>query len=195
MSSAGIQTPAWEVDDITSNEFHTDSVNLPCVIKPCSCGSSVGVSIVHTHEELQTALDYARVYETRVIFEQLILGREFSIGILNGKALPPIEIIPKEGFYDYANKYQSGMTHEICPAQLEDSICQAMQHAAKKIHEVLHLGFYSRIDFILDDKNEFYCLEANTLPGMTPTSLLPQEAAAAGITYHQLCELLLESIS
>jgi D-alanine-D-alanine ligase len=195
MKSADIQTPDWEVKDITCKEFNMNSITLPCVIKPCSCGSSVGVSIVNTKQELQIALDYARIYEPRVIFEQLIVGREFSIGILNGEALPPIEIIPKVGFYDYANKYQAGMTSEICPAQLEDSICQAMQTTAKKIHNILHLGFYSRIDFILNDKNEFYCLEANTLPGMTPTSLLPQEAAAAGITFHQLCELLLESNS
>ena len=192
MKAAGIQTPDWLVKDITSKDFDMNLISLPCVIKPCSCGSSVGVSIVNTRQELEAALDYARIYEARVMFEQVIVGREFSIGILNGKALPPIEIIPKEGFYDYANKYQAGMTSEICPAQLEDSICKAMQSIAIKIHEILHLGFYSRIDFLLNDKNEFYCLEANTLPGMTPTSLLPQEAAAAGISYHQLCELLLE---
>lgn len=195
MQAAGILTPAWIVKDITSSDFDITTVALPCVIKPCSCGSSVGVSIVHTQQELSTALDYARIYESRVIFEQLILGREFSIGILDGKALPAIEILPTEGFYDYSNKYQSGMTKEICPAKLDETLCLAMQHAAIKVHEILHLGFYSRVDFLLDDQNEFYCLEANTLPGMTPTSLLPQEAAVAGITYHQLCELLLESNS
>lgn len=192
MKSAGILTPDWEMIDITGKDFDPDSILLPCVIKPCSCGSSVGVSIVQTKKELLAALDYARLYESRVLIEQLIIGREFSIGILNDKALPPIEIIPKEGFYDYSNKYQKGMTTEICPAQLEPVICESMQLAAKKVHETLHLGFYSRIDFLLDHKNEFYCLEANTLPGMTPTSLLPQEAAAVGITYHELCELLLQ---
>ena len=193
MKSAGIKTPDWTMNDIANQELDLNSISLPCVIKPCSCGSSVGVSIVHNKQELKTAIDYARTYESYILIEQLIEGREFSIGILNGKALPPIEIIPREGFYDYSNKYQSGKTTEICPAKLEPSICEAMQSAARKVHEALHLGFYSRVDFILDSNNEFYCLEANTLPGMTPTSLLPQEAAAAGITYHELCEMLLES--
>jgi D-alanine-D-alanine ligase len=191
MRAEGIQTPNWEVKDITSKDFDADSIALPCVIKPCSCGSSVGVSIVYNKQELQTALEYARLYESRVLLEQLVPGREFSIGILKGEALPPIEIIPNAGFYDYANKYQKGRTTEICPAQLDEGICLAMQIEAKKVHKALHLGFYSRIDFILDGNNEFFCLEANTLPGMTPTSLLPQEAAAAGITYNQLCEMLL----
>jgi D-alanine-D-alanine ligase len=191
MKAAGVQTPSWEMKELNAKNIDADSIALPCVIKPCSCGSSVGVSIVHTKQELLTALDYAALYESRIILEQLVIGREFSIGILDGEALPPIEIIPNAGFYDYANKYQKGSTTEICPAQLDVGICQAMQSEAKKVHKALHLGFYSRIDFILDSNNEFFCLEANTLPGMTPTSLLPQEAAAAGISFHQLCERLL----
>lgn len=196
MKSAGIQTPDWFVKDIShlnlSLSFDLDSIFLPCVIKPCSCGSSVGVSIVHTKNELVAALSYAHNYESKIMFEELVLGREFSVGILNQRALPPIEIIPKEGFYDYANKYQEGKTTEICPAMLDADICQALKAAALSIHKLLHLGFYSRIDFILDANNQLYCLEANTLPGMTPTSLLPQEAAAAGISYQELCEILLE---
>ncbi|MDD5935023.1 MAG: D-alanine--D-alanine ligase [Clostridiales bacterium] len=189
--ATNIATPAWKIYDITKPEFDLNAIPLPCVIKPCSCGSSVGVSIVHTKDELIKAINYARIYENCVMFEQLIKGREFSIGILNQKALPPIEIIPKQGFYDYTNKYQTGLTTEICPAIIDSDLCDKMQQAALRVHEVLHLGYYSRVDFILDDTGEFYCLEANTLPGMTPTSLLPQEAKAAGIDYHKLCEMIL----
>ena len=191
MKMSSIPTPKWSVMDITDSNFDTSSISLPCVIKPCSCGSSVGVSIVHTKEELQKALEYARIYEDRILFEDVITGREFSIGILDHKTLPPIEIIPKEGFYDYSNKYQAGATTEICPAKLEETITKQMQATALQVHECLQLGFYSRVDFILNENNEFFCLEANTLPGMTPTSLLPQEAKAAGIDYNELCELIL----
>lgn len=191
MKASGILTPNWAIMNITDPSFDSSAMPLPCVIKPCSCGSSVGVSIVHTQEELQKALDYARAYENRILFEELIKGREFSIGILNHKPLPPIEIIPKEGFYDYSNKYQSGATTEICPAKLNETLTKQMQTAALQVHECLQLGFYSRVDFILNENNEFFCLEANTLPGMTPTSLLPQEAAAIGINYNELCEQIL----
>ena len=191
MKTAGIPTPNWTVMDITDSCFDANSVSLPCVIKPCSCGSSVGVSIVHTKEELLNALDYARLYENRVLFEEVIKGREFSIGILDHKILPPIEIIPKEGFYDYSNKYQAGATTEICPAKLDETLTKQMQATALQVHDCLQLGFYSRVDFLLNENNEFFCLEANTLPGMTPTSLLPQEAMAIGINFNELCELIL----
>ncbi len=164
-------------------------VGLPCVIKPCDCGSSVGVSIVHDEKALDAALSLARSFGARVIAERLIVGREFSLGILDGEALPAIEIIPKKGFYDYKNKYQGGSTLEVCPAELtEDEAAQAAA-TAKKVFSILRLRGYSRIDLILEKKSGvFYCLEANTLPGMTPTSLLPQEAAAVGIGYDELCE-------
>ena len=126
-----------------------------------------------------------------IMIEDKIDGREFSVGILGGRALPVIEIIPKKGFYDYVNKYQKGMTDEVCPADIDDSIAEKMQSIALKVHNILRLGFYSRIDFMLDKNNEPYCLEANTLPGMTPTSLLPQEAKALGISYNELCEQIL----
>lgn len=161
---------------------------FPCVVKPCSCGSSVGVSIVKNERELQEALDVAEQYEDKILIEDQIFGREFSVGILNGCALPAIEIRPKEGFYDYERKYQSGMTDEICPAPLSEEEADRLGKTALRAHRALGLGSYSRIDFILDEKSgDFVCLEANTLPGMTPMSLLPQEATAAGIDYDTLC--------
>jgi len=164
---------------------------MPCVVKPCSCGSSVGISIVHDEKELTAALEEARKYEDLVLVEEKIPGREFSVGVLDGRALPPIEIIPKTGFYDYKNKYQTGATEEICPAHLTEEetsrVCRLAETAAK----VLRLGTYCRIDFILHEtEGDFYCLEANTLPGMTPNSLFPQEARAVGIGYDELCETI-----
>jgi len=165
------------------------TVGLPCVVKPSSCGSSVGVSIVEDESALRAALAEAARWEDSVLVEEKIVGREFSIGILDGVALPPIEIIPLSGFYDYRNKYQSGMTKEICPADLTEEQNQALASASEAVFRVLRLEGYSRIDFILSERDGlFYCLEANALPGMTPTSLLPQEAAAAGIGYDALCE-------
>ena len=141
-----------------------------------------------TPKELEAALDAARKYEDMVLIEEKITGREFSVGILNGKALPVIEIRPLSGFYDYENKYQQGMTEEICPAQISVSLRELLQAQAEKVHQILRLGFYSRVDFLVDEQGRPYCLEANTLPGMTPQSLLPQEAAAQGISYRELCE-------
>ncbi|MBE6622225.1 MAG: D-alanine--D-alanine ligase [Ruminococcaceae bacterium] len=164
-------------------------IGLPCVIKPCSCGSSVGVSIVHDEKELEDALAAAFAYEDRVLVEKKIVGREMTVGILRGKTLPPVEIIPKCGFYDYKNKYQSGMTEEICPPAITEEEGRLLSDAALKVAELLRLGSYCRIDFILSDGVP-YCLEANTLPGMTPLSLLPREAAAVGISYDELCEII-----
>ena len=134
------------------------------------------------------ALDIALKYEDEVLVEEYIKGREFSAGIVDGEAYPVIEIVPKTGFYDYKTKYQPGMADDICLAHISDDIRNKMQEYAKKVYHVLKLETYARIDFLLDEKANLFCLEANTLPGMTPLSLLPQEAKAAGINYGQLCE-------
>lgn len=161
---------------------------VPCVIKPSSGGSSVGVSIVKDEKDYDRALEAAFRYESEVVVETYIKGRELSIGVLGDTVLPPIEIIPKAGFYDYANKYQPGMTEEICPAVLTEEETEAGQAAALAVFKVLGLQVYGRVDFILNEADgKFYALEANSLPGMTGMSLLPQEAAAIGIGYEQLC--------
>ncbi len=166
---------------------------LPCVIKPFSGGSSVGVSIVTDRGDFENAIAQAAKYESDIIIEEYVKGREFSLGIVGGEALPPIEIIPKEGFYDYKNKYQEGMTIEICPAELDDALTKKMQENAKRVFEALDLEVYGRIDFILKEgTDDFYCLEANSLPGMTSMSLLPQEAAAVGIEYDALCQKIVD---
>lgn len=190
---AGIYTADWITFEFGRSDIAMieNNIGYPCVVKPCSCGSSVGVSIVNDRKELGIALNFAMKYEDIVIVEKKITGREFSVGILNNESLPVIEIIPKTRFYDYINKYQHGATIEITPAQIPDDLTKRIQSIALSVHNALRLGNYSRIDFIYDENaDEIVCLEANTLPGMTPTSLLPQEAAAAGISYDKLCEMI-----
>lgn len=164
----------------------------PCVVKVCNGGSSVGVSIVNSKTEMDTALINAFTYGTDVVIEQYIKGREFSVGVIDGKALPIIEIAPLVGFYDYKNKYQAGSAVETCPADLSPSVTKKMQKIAEDVFMALRLKTYARMDFMLNDNHEIFCLEANTLPGMTPTSLLPQEAKATGMDFNSLCEKILE---
>ncbi len=190
----GIPTPkgiymtrATRQDDITKLDL-----TLPCVVKPCCGGSSIGVTIVRDAAEFKAALDDAFKWENELVIEEFVQGREFSVGVIEGKALPIIEIAPKEGFYDYKNKYKAGSTVETCPAEIPEQVTKDMQHYAEEVARVIGLDTYSRSDFLLNDKNEMFCLEANTLPGMTPTSLLPQEAAVIGMSFNQLCEHLID---
>ena len=149
------------------------------------------LTIVRDAAEFKAALDDAFKWENELVIEEFVQGREFSVGVIEGKALPIIEIAPKEGFYDYKNKYKAGSTVETCPAKLPEQVTKDMQHYAEEVARVIGLDTYSRSDFLLNDKNEMFCLEANTLPGMTPTSLLPQEAAVIGMNFNQLCEHLI----
>ncbi len=188
--TSGIPTPQGKLYTPKSNYDNWNS--FPCVVKPCSGGSSVGVAIPQNRAEFEKAMTDAFSYEDEVLVEEYVKGREFSIGVVAGRALPIIEICPKEGFYDYKNKYQAGLTDDICPATLPEDITFAMQSMAVKVANTLMLEAYSRIDFLLDSNNQMYCLEANTLPGMTPTSLLPQEALAEGTAYADLVEQLVQ---
>lgn len=164
-------------------------VKFPCVVKSSCGGSSVGVSIAQDETQFAAALEEGFKYDDEVVVEQYVKGREFSVGVMAGKALPVIEIAPKVGFYDYKNKYQVGSTVETCPALLSAEKTQEMQAIAEKVFKVLRLKNYARMDFLMEEGTEnLYCLEANTLPGMTPTSLLPQEAQAVGMSFEQLCE-------
>ena len=168
-----------------------EELGFPCVVKPCCGGSSVGVSFAENEEQYEEALKLAFHYEDEVVVEECIHGREFSAGVVAGRALPVIEIIPKTGFYDYKTKYQAGMAEDVCPAELSEELTKRMQGYALDVYHALKLEVYGRIDFLLNDNDEMYCLEANTLPGMTPTSLLPQEAQALGMDFADLCEKLI----
>ena len=191
--SAGVPTPPWvylKASEADANSL-IEKVGLPAVVKPTNGGSSVGVSIVHNKSELVAALALSAKFEENVLVEKMISGREFTCGILEDTVLPPVEIIPKQGFYDYENKYQAGATEEICPPDITDAELSLITENTKRAFEALRLSGYARIDYILDGDGVFWCLEANTLPGMTPTSLLPQEAAAIGIEYDELCEKII----
>ena len=189
----GVKTPAWML--VESDGMDIDAVcaqvKLPCVVKPDDSGSSIGVSIANDEQELRAALEAAAREGSRILIEQYIRGREVQIGILGDKALPSIEIIPAEGFYDYRNKYQPGAAKEITPAEIPAETEQRLADAALTVFHALNLSAYSRADFILDAEGELWFLEINTLPGMTPTSLVPQEAAAVGISYSELCEQII----
>lgn len=194
MSEAGIATPPSVRYDGRSDKdsiaAEVERIGYPCIVKPCSCGSSVGVSPVDTPEELSEALAIASGYGEIVLIEKRIFGRELTQGYLDGTPLPPVEIIPRCGFYDYVNKYVPNAAEEICPARISEQELEKISKATADGFAALRLGGYARFDYILDGDGVFWCLEANTLPGMTPTSLLPQEAAAAGIDYDTLCEKL-----
>lgn len=169
---------------------------LPLVVKPCSNGSSIGVYIVHTEEEYKEAIHHSFEidHEDEVVIEPYIKGREFACGVIAGKALPLVEIIPKSGVFDYESKYQDGGATEICPpVSIDEKTQEQIRIAGEKAFHALRMDVYARADFIVDDADgQFYCLEVNALPGMTPASLLPKAAKAAGIDYSTLCETIIE---
>ncbi|MBO5897471.1 MAG: D-alanine--D-alanine ligase [Clostridia bacterium] len=192
LCGAGIDTPRGIV---VCPHRETDGVarvlrevGLPCVVKPAAGGSSVGVSIVEDEAALTEALSQGAAYDERLVVEHKIEGRELTVGILGERVLPPIEIIPHSGFYDYHNKYQGGCATELCPAPLTEEQTACLQEATARGFAALHLQSHARFDYIMDADGRMWCLEANALPGMTPTSLLPQMAAAIGIDYVSLCE-------
>lgn len=187
--SAGVPTAQWLVLD--GNGAEAEKM-LPCFVKPADNGSSVGVSRAETLEQLEAAIAEAKKYSKKIVVEREVVGRELSVGVLDGVALPPIEIVTGDNFYDYKTKYQAGIAREICPAPIGKELAETVQGYAVAMHKILCLGGYSRIDFIMNGEGEFYFLEANALPGMTPTSLLPQEAAAAGTDYNSLCRKIIE---
>ena len=188
----GIPTPAGF--RLKAGEQETEKVVFPCIVKACCGGSSVGVCIAGDESEYIKAKQEAFRYDKEVIVDQYIKGREFSVGVLDGRALPVIEMAPKQGFYDYKNKYQAGNTVETCPAELSAEKTRELQDIAERVFAALRMKSYARMDFRMSEAGEIFCLEANTLPGMTPTSLLPQEAAALGIDFPELCERILACV-
>ena len=169
------------------------NVGFPCVVKPCSGGSSVGTSMVANEEEYAAALELAFKFEDHVLVERFIKGRELTVGVMGGKAMPVIEIIPKTGWYDYKNKYQAGLTEEICPAPISEKDTDRVQRLAERVSAALMVDVYCRADFLMDNASgEIYCLEANTLPGMTPTSLIPQMGREEGLDFGEVCEKIIK---
>ena len=187
-------TPKWRTVSYTQSDVDrlVGETKLPCVVKPIDSGSSIGVSIAHSREELRGALTLCLKYGGRAVLEEYIEGRELTVSIVGGKALPSIEIIPRVDFYNYANKYQAGATEEVCPAQIPQELEHRLRDAAERVYRLLGLSVYSRADFIVAEDGTPYFLEINTLPGMTPTSLVPQAAAAVGMSYEALCQTIVD---
>lgn len=192
---AQVPTLPWRVARAPDFAYDPDTIEdligFPCIVKPSKQGSSVGMTVVTEVGQLADAVREAAQYDTEVMIERFARGRELTVGILGDQALPPVEIRPKKGIYDYESKYTPGMTEYLCPAPLEEETVAQMQSYALRAFRVLKLRGYARIDFILA-KEQLWCLEANTLPGMTATSLLPKAAAAAGLTFPDLCERIVQ---
>lgn len=181
---AGVPNAKWEILSKGGNP----SIPLPLVAKPPREGSSVGVHIVQTEEELAPALEDCFARDSEVLIEEFIRGRELTVGIVGDEALPVVEIVPKVDFYSYENKYTKGNSDYFCPARLDENVARAVQAAALAAHRSLGLQVYSRVDVLLDAANKPFVLEVNTIPGMTETSLLPKAAAVAGLDFASLCE-------
>ena len=185
--AAEVPTADWLMAPVTAVDVER-LLGWPVVVKPSKQGSTVGLSVVRHADELDTAIESARAFDDEVMIERFIPGREFTVGILDGQALPVGEIIVPGEVFDYRSKYQQGGAREVFPADLPAAESQVLQGHALKAHRALKLGTYSRIDFRRDAQGGFWCLEANSLPGLTATSLLPQAAKAAGIDFPTLLE-------
>jgi D-alanine-D-alanine ligase len=185
--AAGVPTADWLMAPVLAHDV-AETLGWPVVVKPNKQGSTVGLSVVREAAALMDAIDLAGRYDDEVMVERFIPGRELTVGILEGEALPVGEIITKSGLFDYEAKYQAGGAQEIFPANLSPEKTAEIQQLAVRAHAALKLGEYSRIDFRMDPDDEFWCLEANSLPGMTSGSLLPQAAKVAGIEFPRLVE-------
>lgn len=184
---ADVKTADWLMAPVTIEQVE-GILDLPVVVKPSKQGSTVGLSVVKKREDIQPAVTEALKYDDEVMIEQFVPGRELTVGVLGGIALPVGEIIPKHEIYDYECKYTPGMAVEEFPAKISPEATRRVQEQALAAFKSLKLRGCARIDFRLTSEGEFYCLEANTLPGMTELSLIPQGAAAMGISFPDLCE-------
>src|SRR5437870_1041540 len=185
--AAGVPVPAWFMTPVAPEDV-TTALGWPVIVKPSKGGSTVGLTLVKNAKGLDPAVTLAARYDDEVIVEQFIPGREMTVGVLGDVPLPVGEIIPQHELFDYECKYTPGMSEEIFPAKLETTLARQLQELALSAHRALKLGGYSLVDFRLSPEGDIFCLEANTLPGMTRTCLLPQAARAAGIEFPELCE-------
>ena len=191
--ASGVPTPksVW-IKQGESTSLEEYGMQVPVVVKACNGGSSVGVVIVQNESEYNKAIDTCFELDDEILVEEFIKGREFSIGVIDNRALPVVEIIPLTGWYDYKNKYVAGATKEVCPAQLNDDLRKKMQKVAEDACKAIGATPYARADVLMKENGEMYCLEVNTLPGMTATSLIPQEAQVEGMDFPTLCEHLVQ---
>lgn len=165
---------------------------LPYILKPVAQGSSIGVFRVMKEEEIEPSHRVALELGWPMMIEKMIVGREFSVGILGDEALPPMELRPKVGFYDYKNKYTAGMTKHLCPAPISPALDQRIREIGLTTHRALGCEVYSRVDVMVDEKEQCFALELNSIPGMTELSIFPEEAKVVGLSFPQLCQKIIE---
>lgn len=187
LDRAGVPTPGWTPAGVPAEEV-VEALGLPLVVKPAGGGSTVGLTVVREEAALPAALELAGRYDPDILCEAFVPGRELTVTVLEGEALPVVEIIPKGEIYDYEAKYTPGGSSYVTPAELTGPETEELQRLAVRAFEALRQESVSRIDFRRDPDGAFWCLEANSLPGMTATSLVPKAAAAAGISFPELCE-------
>jgi D-alanine-D-alanine ligase len=185
--AAGVQTADWVMAPASRGQIERD-FGWPVVVKPSKQGSTVGLTVVKSGKDYEAAVRLARQYDDEVMIERFVPGRELTVGVLEGRTLAVGEIIPRHEIFDYECKYTPGMSQEIFPADLPEPVAAECGRLGLLAHEALKLGGYSRVDFRLTPAGDLFCLEVNTLPGMTATSLLPQAARAVGIEFPELCE-------
>jgi D-alanine-D-alanine ligase len=185
--AAGVQTADWVMAPASRAQVDRD-FGWPVVVKPSKQGSTVGLTVVKSGKDYDAAVSLARQFDDEVMIERFVPGRELTVGVLEGGTLAVGEIIPRHEIFDYECKYTPGMSQEIFPADLAEELSTECKRLSLVAHEALKLGGYSRVDFRLTPAGELFCLEVNTLPGMTATSLLPQAAKACGIEFPELCE-------
>ncbi|HEX6997621.1 MAG TPA: D-alanine--D-alanine ligase [Gammaproteobacteria bacterium] len=186
--AAGVPTPPWLVAPVTAEQVAAE-LGFPVIVKPNAQGSTVGLTLVKEPGGLEAAIELAARFDDRVLLERYIAGRELTVGVLDDEPLAVGEIIPAEGpIFDYTAKYQAGAAQEIFPADVPPAIAERARELALCAHRALKLDCYSRADFRLDGNGELWCLELNTLPGLTSGSLLPRSARAMGIEFPELCE-------
>jgi D-alanine-D-alanine ligase len=185
--AAGVPVPAWFMAPVTPEDVKT-GLGWPAIVKPSKQGSSVGLTLVRKPQDLDGAVQLAKRYDDEVMVEQFIPGRELTVAVLGDMPLPVGEIVPKHELFDYESKYTPGMSEETFPAKIATRLARQLQEYALLAHRALKLGGYSRVDFRVSPDGDIFCLEANSLPGMTRTSLYPQAALAAGIDFPEMCE-------
>jgi D-alanine-D-alanine ligase len=191
--ASGVPTPDWLMAPVAPGAVAA-TLGLPAVVKPNKQGSTVGLSVVRDEQDITAAIDLAAKYDDEVMVERFVAGRELTVGILEGTALAVGEITPRlNAFFDYASKYQADGAYEVFPADLSIETTRLVQRLGLQAHRAVKAGPYSRVDFRLDTDGQPWCLEVNTVPGMTSTSLLPQSAAAVGIQFPELCERICQA--
>lgn len=198
--SAGVNTAKWLVITDQNKNYENlckqilSEIGLPCVIKSNDQGSTFGLTIVDKENKIEEALQLALKFSDKALVEEYIAGREITVAILEGKSLPVLEIIPKDGFYDYERKYTPGMCEYIVPTDIPDEVFKTIQEQALIAFNSLNCESYGRVDFRLKENNEPFCLEVNTLPGMTSTSLVPKMAKAVGISFEEIIEKIINHV-